>query len=68
MQIIVHRVNTIQQLQKIPKRYGVEIDIRETNGQLILNHEAFGSGDLLEDYLQQYHHAFIIFNIKEAGI
>lgn len=68
MQIIVHRINTIEQLRKIPEKYGVEIDIRETNGQLILNHEAFGTGDLLEEYLKNYHHAFIIFNIKEAGI
>lgn len=68
MQIIIHRVNTIQQLKKIPHTYGVEIDVRETNGKLILNHEAFGNGDLLENYLKEYHHNTLIFNIKEAGI
>ncbi len=68
MQIIIHRVNTIKQLKTIPNKYGVEIDVRETKGQLILNHEAFGTGDLLEKYLKHYGHAFIIFNIKEAGI
>lgn len=68
MQIITHRINTIEQLKTIPQQYGVEIDIRETNGQLIINHEAFGTGDLLEDYLKNYHHSFIIFNTKEAGI
>src|SRR5258708_7146983 len=68
MQIIIHRVNTIEKLKTIPHKYGVEIDIRETNGDLILNHEAFGKGDLLDEYLKNYHHAFVIFNIKEAGI
>lgn len=68
MQIITHRINTIEQLKKIPQQYGVEIDIRETSGQLILNHEAFGKGDLLEEYVKNYQHACIIFNIKEAGI
>lgn len=72
MHIIVHRINTIKELKKIPLKYGVEIDIRETNGKLILNHEPFGSGDLLANYLQQYskdgHKGTIIFNIKEAGI
>ncbi len=72
MHIIVHRVNTIKQLKTIPTNYGVEIDIRETNGKLILNHEAFGTGDLLKEYLKIYakdnHKGIIIFNIKEAGI
>ena len=68
MQIIIHRVNTIEQLQKIPKEYGVEIDIRAYNNKLILNHEPFQDGDELEEYLKNYGHSFIIFNIKEAGI
>lgn len=68
MQIIIHRINTIKQLKEIPDKYGVEVDIREHNGKLILNHEAFGRGDFLEDYLKKYHHKTLICNIKEAGI
>lgn len=68
MQIIIHRVNTIERLKTIPHKYGVEIDIRETNGKLILNHEALSTGDSLDEYLKNYHHAFVVFNIKEAGI
>lgn len=72
MQIIIHRVNTIERLKTIPQKYGVEIDIRETQGELILNHEAFDTGDLLDKYLNEYvsggHKGLIIFNIKEAGI
>lgn len=72
MGIIIHRVNTVEELKKIPLRFGVEIDIRETNSNLILNHEPFHSGDLLSEYLKAYvkdkHQGTIIFNIKEAGI
>lgn len=68
MQIIIHRANTVAQLRKIPQHYGVEIDVRANGNDLILNHEPFQGGERLADYLQAYQHAFIIFNIKEAGI
>lgn len=65
---LVHRVNTIEALKKTPPQYGVEIDIRTDRDRLILNHEPFGSGNDLVEYLRAYRHAFVIFNIKEAGI
>jgi hypothetical protein len=68
MQIIIHRVNKISQLIKIKPEYGVEIDVRAEGRKLILNHEPFYGGEDLEKYLKKYHHSFIIFNIKEAGI
>lgn len=66
---IAHRVNTVQGLSDIPVTWGVEIDVRYDNrsGGLYLNHDP-GVGEDLENYLQQFHHRFIIFNIKEAGI
>ena len=68
MQIIIHRVNSIEKLKTIPPEFGVEIDVRAFGDRLILNHEPFASGDDLEEYLNNFHHAFVIFNIKEAGI
>ncbi|MEK6914086.1 MAG: hypothetical protein AABW83_00390 [Nanoarchaeota archaeon] len=68
MQIICHRINTISELKTIPEKYGVEIDIRALGNKLILNHEPHQSGDELEEYLKNFHHEFVIFNIKEAGI
>jgi len=68
MQIVVHRVNTIEKLKTIPHTYGVEIDIREYYGKLILQHEAFTPGEDFEEFLTHYQHAFVIFNVKEAGI
>jgi hypothetical protein len=68
MEIIIHRVNTIQELDELPEVYGAEIDIRAFGEELILNHEPFQIGDRLEDYLEKYHHGTLILNIKEAGI
>jgi len=68
MIIIAHRVNKIEDLKKIPPEYGVEIDVRCKGEQLILNHEPHQEGDNLIDYLHHFHHRFIVFDIKEAGI
>jgi hypothetical protein len=65
-----HRINTIEQLKKINKNEGVEIDIRDYNNKLILTHDPFcgDEGDELKEYLKHYNHKFIILNIKSEGI
>jgi len=68
MEIIIHRVNSVNLLKSIPKKYGVEIDIRLFRSNLILNHDPKNNGDKLIDYLSIYKNGTIIFNIKEAGI
>jgi len=68
MEIIIHRVNTVIELQKIKPKYGVEIDIRAWRNNLILNHEPFKNGEKLDDYLDNYNHGTLVLNIKEAGI
>jgi|TARA_B100001971_G_C18238524_1_gene569080 hypothetical protein len=68
MEIIIHRVNSIKKLKKIPKYFGVEIDIRSFGSKLILNHDPHKSGDNLENFLKQYNHGTLILNIKEDGI
>ncbi len=65
---IIHRVNTIEGLEKIDPKYGVEVDLRAYDGRLILNHEAFEDGQDFEKYLEKYQHSFLILNIKESGI
>ncbi len=70
--IIIHRINRVEDLKKVPEIYGVEIDVRHnpTTDSLYLSHDPAGPGeecDGLELYLQNFKHKFIIFNIKEAG-
>lgn len=68
MEIVIHRINKIQELKNIPLNYGCEIDIRTNGNKLILNHEPFIGGDSFSDYLDEYRHGLLVLNIKEAGI
>lgn len=65
---ICHRINTINQLLKIPKEYGIEIDLRDMDDKIIIQHDPFKSGELFEKYLKYYNHKIIILNIKSEGI
>ena len=68
MIIIKHKVNTVQELKESPPKLGIEIDVRLFGKRLILHHDPFQDGDVLEDFLKHYQHAFVIFNIKSEGI
>jgi hypothetical protein len=67
-QIILHRINTINQLKTAPKKFGVEVDVRSNNGFLILHHEPFKKGPDFSKWLKYYSHAYLIINIKEEGL
>jgi hypothetical protein len=68
MEIVAHRINSLEQLKLLPNKFGCEIDIRSQGSKLILNHEPYLSGDSLVDYLDNYKHGLLVLNIKEAGI
>ena len=65
---IIHKVNSIESLKKIPKNYGVELDIRNSTSGLILSHEPSNEGTLFEEYLEEYNNELLVANIKESGI
>jgi hypothetical protein len=68
MEFIIHRINKIKDLKSLPKKFGTEIDVRTMGSKLILNHEPFNKGDILENYLENYEHKTLVLNLKEAGI
>ena len=68
MEFIIHRVNLIEDLKKIPQEYGCEIDIRTNGSKLILHHDPFTKGDNFIDYLDEYKNGTLILNIKESGV
>ena len=68
MEIIIHRVNKIKDLNKLDQKFGVEIDLRSYKNKVILSHEPFENGDNFEDYIDNYKHGTLVLNIKEAGI
>lgn len=68
MELIIHRVNTIQKLKKTSHEFGAEIDIRSHGKDLILHHDAGQTGEFFEKFLDHYSHGTLVLNIKEAGI
>lgn len=68
MQIIKHRVNSLQELQNLDTKFGVEIDIRTRGDRIILSHDPFTEGPELEDFLDLYQHGVLILNVKEDGL
>lgn len=68
-QIIIHRCNTVNQLRSIPKKYGVEIDIRSYKDQLVLHHDPFVKDtETFQDWIKHFEHESIILNVKEEGL
>lgn len=68
MEIIAHRINTLNELKSIPHEYGVEIDLRDSGDRLILQHDPFVDGEDFEPYLAKYQHGTMILNIKSERI
>jgi hypothetical protein len=68
MDIVIHKINTIKELKYIPKKYGVEIDVRAYKKKIVLSHEPFISGENLNNYLNFFFHKLLVINIKETGI
>ena len=65
---IVHRVNTLEQLDHVPTELGVELDLHAYGDRLVVHHDPFSDGPDFEDWLTHYRHAFVILNVKEEGI
>lgn len=68
MLLIEHRVNTIKHLRRVPVDRGIEVDVRDYEGDLHLAHDPLVGGERLEDLLAAYRHALIIFNVKCDGL
>jgi len=51
---VIHRVNSIGNLKRVNNEFGVEVDIRSKNNNLILSHDAFSKGQSLKRYLKYF--------------
>jgi hypothetical protein len=68
MEIIVHRRNTLAELQASPPQHGIEVDIRSLGDDLIIHHDPFVPGERFEAWLAGYRHGLLILNVKEEGL
>ena len=39
MEFIAHCINTVEELKKLPKHFGLEIDLRDYGTRLVLEHD-----------------------------
>ena len=65
---IAHRINSIEELLKVPENIGIEVDIRDFDDWLSLSHDPFIIGENFDYFMAFYNHAFIILNIKSERI
>ena len=68
MLLVEHRVNTLEHLLRVPTERGIEVDVRDYEGELRLAHDPQHGAERLEDLLAAYRHALIIFNVKCDGL
>ena len=68
MHFIAHRINTIRELEAVPREYGVELDLRDYAGRLILSHDPFRDGEDFQTFLASYSHGTLIVNVKSERI
>lgn len=68
MKLISHRRNTLAELIDTPLKYGVEVDIRSFGEQLIIHHDPYVIGELLDDWIAAFRHGTLILNVKEEGL
>ena len=69
MEYIAHRINTVEELKNLPRKYGVELDLRDDlNGRIYIQHNPFEPGEDFENYLKEYHHGTMILNVKSERI
>ena len=68
-ELIAHRINTIEELLKLPKEYGAEVDLRDgLDGRIYMQHDPFTNGEDFENFLSKYKHGTLILNIKSERI
>jgi hypothetical protein len=68
MKIYSHRGNSVSALAALDPKYGVEIDLRTNNGNLILAHDPFTEGALFSDWLKFWRGQSLILNVKEDAL
>lgn len=68
MKTIAHRINTSAGLLATPTSFGIEMDLRLHNSELVCAHDPLTPGETFNKWLKSYNHGTLICNLKEEGI
>jgi hypothetical protein len=66
--LIAHRINRLEDLKTLPPDTAVEFDVRESDYQCTIRHDAFSPGESFVSFLPYLKTRFCIVNIKSEGI
>ena len=70
--IIAHRINELNEeiaKEVFSKADGIEFDIRDSNGEIIVQHDPYKSGQLFREFITFFDPSkFYIVNVKSEGI
>ena len=64
----LHRINTLELLQSLPQGVGIEFDVRDSGGRLIVTHDPFTDGPDFHVFAEFIGNRPCIVNIKSEGI
>ena len=70
MLYIAHRINTVAQLAAVPTHFGIEVDLRDHDDRIVMQHDPFikPTAEDFEALLAAYRHNVIILNVKSERI
>ncbi len=68
MIFVAHRINKLDEIVSLPPEVGVEFDVRDNNGNIVVEHDPFIGSLLLDTYLAAIGKRFLIVNSKSEGI
>ena len=63
-----HRVNAVEELEKVPPHLGIEFDLRSDGDRVIVTHDAFTNGPTIEEFFPRIGPRPCIFNVKCEGV
>jgi hypothetical protein len=66
--MVMYAPEILDELISTPSNFGVEIDVRTSDAELIISHEPFSSGTSFSKWLEHYSHSCLIINVKEDGL
>ena len=66
--IYLHRINSIEELNIVPSDKGIEFDVREYKGEIVIAHDFERPGPLLSDFLKKAKDHKLIINVKSEGL
>ncbi len=63
-----HRVNSIDELLRLPDGQGIELDLRSSGDRVLVTHDPFTEGPTIQEYFPLIGTRPCIFNVKCEGI